>query len=527
MPDMQGTLYKWTNYFSGWQPRWFVLDMGILSYYRSQEEVSLGCKGSLKMAVCEIAVHQTDANRLDLIIPGEQHFYVRGSTPAERQQWLVALGTAKACLADSRKKNGRGEPPETLRSKMSELRLYCDLLMQRIATVKMTIKPEDSSTNQKLNESTTLLSETCDTFIKTLQDCMNIADETFSPHINNSMITDSALPPSLTSDKKKHLHRPHSVDDRYTPPVKNSPGVRTRYRNLEEIASARPRNNRSISSSSSGPTSPRADSNQGHQRSSEKHRSSSESDPNLENSVAKTNGIGAMPTAYARNSLAKRTLDYENTKRIPNFFSSLPFSFSDVKLGHDFSIPTEPFLKACVNVVGFFDALNSSAFTPVKMDVNGNIKKLQQKYSTDPVAFETLQKIVQQEIKNNTTRVKNSATDALMWLRRALSYICEFLTDIKNGERDLSVAANNAYSKTLKQYHGWVVKGVFALAAKAVPSYVDFIHFVSVDEDDIEKPEYEEQLLDSINITVTAMSVIIDVLVDFYNHNDVEVKAVY
>ncbi|XP_033101989.1 pleckstrin homology domain-containing family A member 8-like isoform X2 [Anneissia japonica] len=499
--------------------------MGILSYYRSQEEVSLGCKGSLKMAVCEIAVHPTDPNRLDLIIPGEQHFYVRGATPAERQQWLVALGTAKACLADSRKKNDRGEPPETLRSKMSELRLYCDLLMQRVATVKMAAKSEGTSTNERLNESTSLLSETCDTFIKTLQDCMNIADETFSPQINNSMITDSALPPSLTSDKKKHLYKSHSIDDRYTPPIKNCPGVRTRYRNLEEIASTRPRYQRTHSSPSSGQISPRANENQGHNLSEKQPKSPDSESRVAMNDVAKPNGIHT-PTS-ARNSHSSRTLDFEKTEKIPNFFSSIPCSFSDIKLGADFSIPTDIFLNACVSVVGFFDALNSSAFTPVKMDVNGNIKKLQQKYSTDPVAFDTLQKIVMQEIDNNTTQVKNSATDALMWLRRALSYICEFLTDIKNGQRDLSVAANNAYAKTLKQYHGWVVRGVFALAAKAVPTYGDFIRFVSVDEDDVEKPEYERQLLESVDETVTAMSVVIDVLVDFYNHHDVEVKAVY
>ena len=37
------------------------------------------------------AVHPSDNCRLDLIIPGEQHFYVRGSTPSERQQWLAGL----------------------------------------------------------------------------------------------------------------------------------------------------------------------------------------------------------------------------------------------------------------------------------------------------------------------------------------------------------------------------------------------------------------------------------------------------
>ncbi|KAI2525976.1 PLEKHA3 isoform 2 [Pan troglodytes] len=51
---MEGVLYKWTNYLTGWQPRWFVLDNGILSYYDSQDDVCKGSKGSIKMAVCEI-----------------------------------------------------------------------------------------------------------------------------------------------------------------------------------------------------------------------------------------------------------------------------------------------------------------------------------------------------------------------------------------------------------------------------------------------------------------------------------------
>ncbi len=38
----------------GWQSRWFVLENGILSYYKSQEDVLNGCKGSIKMAVCDV-----------------------------------------------------------------------------------------------------------------------------------------------------------------------------------------------------------------------------------------------------------------------------------------------------------------------------------------------------------------------------------------------------------------------------------------------------------------------------------------
>lgn len=154
---MEGTLWKWTNYWNGeidqnfsiydldlfyldigWQTRWFVLKNGILSYYKSQDEVSQGCKGSMKVQACEIngmlvinttsysylssqrninfcfskfifnviSVSQIDNTRMDLVIPGEQHMYLRAATSQERQQWLVSLGSSKACVRN-RKDIGR------------------------------------------------------------------------------------------------------------------------------------------------------------------------------------------------------------------------------------------------------------------------------------------------------------------------------------------------------------------------------------------------------------------------------------
>lgn len=135
---MEGVLYKWTNYLSGWQPRWFLLCGGILSYYDSPEDAWKGCKGSIQMAVCEIQVHSVDNTRMDLIIPGEQYFYLKARSVAERQRWLVALGSAKACLTDSRtqKEKEFAENTENLKTKMSELRLYCDLLVQQVDKTK-------------------------------------------------------------------------------------------------------------------------------------------------------------------------------------------------------------------------------------------------------------------------------------------------------------------------------------------------------------------------------------------------------
>lgn len=46
-----------------------------------------------------IAVHPTDNVRIDLKIPPDQYIYLRAATSSERQQWLVALGTSKACIA--------------------------------------------------------------------------------------------------------------------------------------------------------------------------------------------------------------------------------------------------------------------------------------------------------------------------------------------------------------------------------------------------------------------------------------------
>lgn len=57
--ERYGTKFSVTNknnedFISGWQTRWFVLEDGVLAYYKSQEEIKLGCKGSMKVLACEI-----------------------------------------------------------------------------------------------------------------------------------------------------------------------------------------------------------------------------------------------------------------------------------------------------------------------------------------------------------------------------------------------------------------------------------------------------------------------------------------
>ncbi|XP_060677030.1 pleckstrin homology domain-containing family A member 3-like isoform X2 [Hemiscyllium ocellatum] len=246
---MEGVLHKWTNYLSGWQPRYFVLDGTVLSYYDSQEDVGKGSKGSIKMAVCEIKVHTADFTRMDLIIPGEQYFYLKAVNAAERQKWLVALGSAKACLADSRSKKEReiSETEDTLKSKMSELRLYCDLLMQQVHKIQESAQPlQDSSTPdvEKMNEASSLLKATCNTFINTLEDCMKIASVKISPELLSPPESPVAHVTStpLRRVKRSVSHSGVVPPDRHAEInnlVQPPKGSITVMRNLEEMAAHR------------------------------------------------------------------------------------------------------------------------------------------------------------------------------------------------------------------------------------------------------------------------------------------------
>ena len=142
--------------------------------------------------------------------------YLRARDDKERQKWLVSLGSAKACVSKTNthgrsrlssispipvpltsctqgptnpanKSNSDSDKEadkssyDVLKKKRSELRLYCDLLMQQIHTIKTSVKDQGANSTcsvemEKLNEGCSLLTQTCDTFIHTLDETMRIAN---------------------------------------------------------------------------------------------------------------------------------------------------------------------------------------------------------------------------------------------------------------------------------------------------------------------------------------------------------------
>uniref|UniRef100_A0A3B4AB90 Pleckstrin homology domain-containing family A member 8 n=1 Tax=Periophthalmus magnuspinnatus TaxID=409849 RepID=A0A3B4AB90_9GOBI len=517
---MEGMLYKWTNYISGWQPRWFVLEGGTLSYYDSQEDAWKGCKGSIKISVCEIQVHSTDSTRVDLTIPGEQYFYLRALNAAERQKWLVALGTAKACLTDNRTKREKElqENTEALKTKMSELRLYCDLLLQQVNKIKDS--DEFGNPAETGLDTGDMVKSTCTTFLKTLEECMQIANRTF----NTDMATQSppgSPPVAAIKPQKVSIFLCPNVPDLHMclPNPADNEAANNNSSNDKEQEDT-PKN------SSEGECDDRAaviSESDAEWRNEQKHKE--DQSPEHDNNNRVTSHKQEDVTDPEGNQLQDAD-ESEDLEQVETFFSTMSHRFSDINLDDDNGIPTQEFLDSCYAIVPVLDKLGSTVFAPVKMDFVGNIKKIHQKLMSDPVNFPTLQSIVLHEVERDVAQVRNSATEALLWLRRGLKFLMEFLLEVNTGQQDIQRALNNAYGKTLRRYHGWVVRGVFALALRAAPSYASFTAALVNREGDELKSSFTSGMHRDLGVYLPAMEkqlVILDALYEEYNLESDEV----
>ncbi|CAF1226104.1 unnamed protein product [Adineta ricciae] len=90
--ELRGWLYKWTNYLKGYQKRWFVLQAGILSYYRSQDEMTHACRGTIYLE----SAHLSSNDFCHFVISnGSTVIHLRTSSETDKQRWMNALETAR------------------------------------------------------------------------------------------------------------------------------------------------------------------------------------------------------------------------------------------------------------------------------------------------------------------------------------------------------------------------------------------------------------------------------------------------
>lgn len=82
---ISGILHKWVNYGKGWRPRWFVLQDGVLSYYKIHgpdkiilnEETEKGSKFIGEESIRRICSCKSSQSQLRRNPVGEVHLKVR------------------------------------------------------------------------------------------------------------------------------------------------------------------------------------------------------------------------------------------------------------------------------------------------------------------------------------------------------------------------------------------------------------------------------------------------------------------
>lgn len=72
------------------------------------------------------------------------------------------------------------------------------------------------------------------------------------------------------------------------------------------------------------------------------------------------------------------------------------------------------------------------------------MQKIHQKLKSNPDIYPTLQSIVLHEVETEVAQVRNSATEALLWLRRGLKFLKEFLSEVNAGQQDIQEALSNS-----------------------------------------------------------------------------------
>eukprot|EP00127_Corallochytrium_limacisporum_P006589 Clim_evm18s231 gene=Clim_evmTU18s231 len=91
---IQGYLMKWTNLAFGYQRRYVVVTRGLLGYAYSEEDYHAGAgRGSMVMRGAVVTRDPTDSESFTVETYAAK-YYLRASSPADRDRWLTALELA-------------------------------------------------------------------------------------------------------------------------------------------------------------------------------------------------------------------------------------------------------------------------------------------------------------------------------------------------------------------------------------------------------------------------------------------------
>ncbi|EXJ76882.1 hypothetical protein A1O3_10527 [Capronia epimyces CBS 606.96] len=92
--EMKGYLKKWTNYTSGYKLRWFVLEEGVLSYYKHQDDAGSACRGAINMRIARLHMDAQDKTRFEIHGKSSVKYHLKANHVVEAKRWFWALNNA-------------------------------------------------------------------------------------------------------------------------------------------------------------------------------------------------------------------------------------------------------------------------------------------------------------------------------------------------------------------------------------------------------------------------------------------------
>ncbi|ODH50511.1 hypothetical protein GX48_03329 [Paracoccidioides brasiliensis] len=105
--EMKGYLKKWTNYTSGYKLRWFVLEDGVMSYYKHQDDAGSACRGAINMRIATLHMDAQDKTRFEIQGKSSVKYHLKANHVVEAKRWFWALNNAIQWTKDEAKEDDR------------------------------------------------------------------------------------------------------------------------------------------------------------------------------------------------------------------------------------------------------------------------------------------------------------------------------------------------------------------------------------------------------------------------------------
>ena len=144
--EMKGYLKKWTNYRKGYQLRWFVLEDGVMSYYKHQDDAGSACRGAINMRIAKLNMDPTEKTKFEIIGKSSVKYHLKANHEVEAKRWFWALNNSIQWTKDQAKEEDRQ------RQKSAE--------MLRQAKAEHTGSSREASTNEPGSETASVAETT-------------------------------------------------------------------------------------------------------------------------------------------------------------------------------------------------------------------------------------------------------------------------------------------------------------------------------------------------------------------------------